>query len=48
MIMRDGEVVGKGGTLIVTPEGEAAASDSGLPYRVVDLAESKLYGDYSG
>ena len=48
MIMRDGEVVGNGGTLIVTPEGEAAASDSGLPYRVVDLAESKLYEDYSG
>ena len=48
MIMRDGEVVGNGGTLIVTPEGVAAASDSGLPYRVVDLAESKLYEDYSG
>ena len=46
MIMHGGKSVGSGGTLIVTSEGEAAASDSGLPYRVVDLSESKLYSDY--
>ena len=48
VIMRGGEVIGKGGTLIVTPEGETAASNSGLPYRVVDLSESKLYAGYAG
>ena len=30
-IMLDGEVVGRGGTLLVTPEGRQAAQDSGLP-----------------
>ena len=48
MIMCRGEVVGKGGTLIVTSEGEAVARNSGMPYRVVDLSESKLYADYDG
>ena len=48
MIMCRGKSVASGGTLIVTPEGETAASSSGLPYRVVDLAESKLYEDFSG
>ena len=48
MIMCRGESVGSGGTLIVTSEGEAAARNSGLPYRVVDLSESKLYADYAG
>ena len=48
LIMRVGESVGSGGTLIVTPEGEEAAKNSGLPYRVVDLSESKLYADYAG
>ena len=48
MIMHGGKSVGSGGTLIVTSEGEATASNSGLPYRVVDLSESKLYADYPG
>ena len=48
MIMCRGEPVGSGGTLIVTPEGEAVARNSGLPYRVVDLSESKLYANYDG
>ena len=48
MIMRGGRSVGSGGTLIVTPEGENAAKKSGLPCRVVDLSESKLYKDYAG
>ena len=48
MIMRGGRSVASGGTLIVTPEGEDAAKSSGLPCRVVDLSESKLYKDYAG
>ena len=48
MIMCRGKSVGSGGTLIVTQEGEAAARNSGLPYRVVDLSGSKLYADYAG
>ncbi len=47
VIMVDGRVVGTGGTLLVTAAGERAARDSGLPYRVLDLAQSKLYAGYS-
>ena len=47
-IMRDGQAVANGGTLLVTPPGEAAAKDSGLPYRVVNLSESKLYEGFGG
>ena len=47
-IMRDGQAVANGGTLLVTPPGEAAAKDSGLPYQVVNLSESKLYEGFGG
>ena len=47
-IMRDGQPAAKGGTLLVTPPGEPAAKDSGLPYRVVDLSQSKLYEGFGG
>ena len=43
MIMSDGRLTASGGTLLVTPEGESTVSQSGVPYQVVDLAESKLY-----
>lgn len=43
VIMRDGRVVGFGGTLLTTRAGERAAKDSGLPYRVLDLTRSRLY-----
>ena len=42
-IMIDGHVVGSGGTLLVTQAGQRAAEASGLPYQVVDMADSKLY-----
>ena len=41
--MRGGEATGGGVTLLVTSAGEAAAMESGLGYRAVDLAQSKLY-----
>lgn len=44
-IMIDGKVVGSGGRLLVSPPGERAARASGLPYRVVDMANTKLYAD---
>ena len=44
--MMDGEVVGSGGTLLVTPEGQKAAQNSGLPFQEVDLKESKLYENW--
>ena len=47
MIMHYGRPVGSGGTLLVTPEGKPAAKESGLPYQVVDLSESKLYAGYA-
>ena len=43
-IMIDGHVVGSGGTLLVTPAGQRAAAASGLPFQVVDMAGTKLYG----
>ena len=48
MIMHYGRPVGSGGTLLVAPEGEAAARESDLPYKVVELSESKLYAGYGG
>ena len=42
-IMIDGHVVGSGGTLLITTAGRRAADASGLPYQVVDMADSKLY-----
>ena len=45
-IMLNGEVVGSGGTLLVTPEGQQAAKESGLPFHVVDLKDSKLYENF--
>ena len=42
-IMIDGHVVGSSGTLLVTAAGRRAADVSGLPYQVVDMADSKLY-----
>ncbi len=47
LIMHRGRPVGSGGTLLVAPGGEAAARNSGLPYQVVDLSESKLYEGYT-
>ncbi|MCH7983605.1 MAG: hypothetical protein IIC28_06535, partial [Chloroflexi bacterium] len=45
-IMINGRVVGKGGTWIVTAQGEKAAQNSGLAYEVLDLAGSKLYSGW--
>ena len=45
-IMIAGQVVGTGGRLMVTPPGEAAARESGLPYQVLDLSQSKLYAGF--
>ena len=42
-IMVDGRVVGSGGTLLVTQEGERVAAASGLRFETVDLGASKLY-----
>ena len=46
LIMLNGRSVGSGGTLLVAPEGVDAAKGSGLPYKVVDLSQSKLYEGY--
>ena len=48
MIMSHGRLTASGGTLLITPEGENTVSQSGLPYRVVDIAESKLYEGFQG
>jgi hypothetical protein len=42
-VMINGRVVGRGGTWLVTAQGEKAAQKSGLPYEVMDLSKSKLY-----
>lgn len=47
VVMLDGNVVGTGGTILVTEHGESAAKDSGLDYEIVDLQKSKLYEGWS-
>ena len=47
LIMLDGQPIGKGGKLLVAPQGEQTARDSGLPYEVLDLSTSKLYEAFS-
>ncbi|MSQ34252.1 MAG: amidohydrolase [Dehalococcoidia bacterium] len=44
VIMKDGRTAADGGTWLVTGQGEAAAKASGLPYQVMDLSKSWLYG----
>ena len=46
LVMKDGQSLAHGGTLLVTREGEAAARRTGLGYQVVDLSQSKLYQGY--
>ena len=46
MIMSHGRSIADGGTLLVTSEGERTVSQSGVPYQVVDLSESKLYAGF--
>ena len=46
-IMRDGQALGEGGTLLITHWGESAARGSGLDYRIVDLSETKLYAGWA-
>lgn len=48
VIMRDGEALGSGGTLLVTGAGESAAKAFGLPYETLDLTRSKVYAGYTG
>jgi hypothetical protein len=45
-IMINGRAVGKGGTWIVTSQGEKAAQKSGLAYEILDLSGSKLYSGW--
>lgn len=45
-IMLNGRVVGRGGTWLVTAEGENTARNSGLPYEIIDLEKSKLYAGW--
>jgi len=44
LIMIDGIVVGRGGTVITTERGERRVKASGLPYQLIDLDKSRLYG----
>ncbi len=41
--MGDGEVVGSGGTLLVTEAGRAVARNSGLTHEVVDVSKAAMY-----
>ncbi len=43
-IMIDDIPVGQGGTILTTRKGEAQVRSSGLPYQLVDLEKSRLYG----
>ena len=47
MIMNRGELTATGGTLLVTPDGERAAKQTGIPHQVVDLSQSKLYAGFT-
>ena len=43
VVLREGSVVGTGGTILVTAAGEGAARASGLEYAVLDVSRSKMY-----
>jgi imidazolonepropionase-like amidohydrolase len=45
MIMLNGRPIATGGRLLVHPQGEGAAKNSGLPYQVVDPSQNKLYAN---
>jgi hypothetical protein len=47
VIMENGISVAHGGTWLVTADGEKAAQDSGLPYEIMDLTQSRLYANWS-
>ncbi len=47
VIMHHGQVLGGGGTLLITQAGEATARTSGLAYRVVDMTQTKLYANWA-
>ena len=42
-VLRDGSIVGTGGTVLVTAAGESAARASGLEYAVLDVSQSRMY-----
>jgi hypothetical protein len=43
IIMINGVVIGKGGTIITTEKGKTAVKNSGLPYNIIDLENCGLY-----
>lgn len=43
MVMLGGRAVGSGGKLLITEAGAGAAASYGLPFEIIDLAESSLY-----
>ncbi len=47
LIMLNGRAIGKGGTWLVLEDGKQAAEQSGLPYEVVNLENSKLYAGWN-
>ena len=42
-VLREGSVVGTGGTVLVTAMGEEAVKATGLDYAVIDVSQSKMY-----
>jgi dihydroorotase-like cyclic amidohydrolase len=43
VIMMAGRVVGTGGTMLTTSEGEAALAATGIPIETVDIAQAMMY-----
>jgi len=43
IIMTDGLVIGKGGTIITTEQGKQSLTARGIPAMVADLADSLFY-----
>ena len=42
-ILRNGEVVGKGGTMLITPEGEAMCKKERIPYQILIPENGRFY-----
>jgi cytosine/adenosine deaminase-related metal-dependent hydrolase len=48
VIMLDGVVAGRSGTIITTKRGEPCVARSGLPYQLIDLSESRFFTELKG
>jgi len=47
VVVRDGNLVSSGGTILTTERGKTAATDSGIPYEIIEPMKGLMYSPYS-